>query len=143
MVGSPARRSGVRRGQRFTLGWAAGALAALLLLPDASFAQDQGSATPEVRPAIPLPEVSGRAEDAVRFLREAAVVAARDPEVSAITEELPESRADVRNAADITEEELLEDPGLDLLSDLRVGWEVRLEALDDWRATLVDRAASL
>jgi hypothetical protein len=106
-------------------------------------AQDPGSATPEARPAIPLPEVSGRAEDTVRFLREVGVVAARDPEVSAITEELPESRADVRNAAEITEEELLEDPGLDLLSDLRLGWEVRLDALEDWHATLVDRAASL
>jgi len=138
MVGSPARR-----GRHSRLGWVAGALAALLLLADASFAQDPGSATPEARPAIPLPEVSGRAEDTVRFLREVGVVAARDPEVSAITEELPESRADVRNAAEITEEELLEDPGLDLLSDLRVGWEVRLDALDGWHATLVDRAARL
>jgi small-conductance mechanosensitive channel len=143
MVGSPARGGGALRGQRFTLGWVAGAFAALLLLPDASFAQDPGSAIPEARPPIPLPEVSGRAEDTVRFLREVGVVAARDPEVSAITEELPESRADVRNAAEITEEELLEDPGLDLLSDLQLGWEVRLDALEGWQATLVERAASL
>jgi small-conductance mechanosensitive channel len=71
------------------------------------------------------------------------LVAARDPEVAAITEELPESRYDIHNAADITEEELLADPGRDLLSDLRVGWEVRLDALDDWNKTLADRAARL
>ena len=66
MLGSPVRRGRLRRGQRFALSWAAGTLAVLLLSPKVSFAQDPGSSEPEVGPAIALPEVSGRAEDAVR-----------------------------------------------------------------------------
>lgn len=123
---------------------AAKAAAAVVVLLLASMSPHPGSAQEAAaEPGIPLPEVSGRAEDTARFLREMGAVAARDPEVAAITRELPESRADVRDAAQITEEELRGNPGLDLLSDLRVGWEVRLDALDQWQTTLVRRAASL
>jgi small-conductance mechanosensitive channel len=131
-----ARGSG--RSRRCRLGGLAlaGALAAAAPLA----AQE---AAPGAPVPIPLAEVTSRAEEVGRFLREVAEVAARDPEIAALTAALPESRADVRHAESMTREELEGRPSRRELADLQAGWKVRFDALAAWKGTLGARASGL
>ncbi|MEN8181397.1 MAG: mechanosensitive ion channel domain-containing protein, partial [Myxococcota bacterium] len=124
--------------------WPRGAALGLLLgLAPLPAVGQEAAGEPTPLPSIPLPEVSPRAEETGRVLREVAALAARDPEIATLTEELPESRADLRHAESFTEEELAAGPTLDSLADLRVGWKVRVDALEGWQKVLGQRSVGL
>jgi len=128
------------RGRTSFARWALALIVAVLLVPATASAQEApkpASAKPEPEElAIPLVEISQRAEATARILRAAILVLPPDESVADVIGQIPEIEKSLRERRRDLDRALASDQNRERLEDYRSDWSQTLTRLNAWRDKL-------